>query len=248
VRAKTNIAQSANARKNERGERLITPNIYRFAPPMTTGTTIVLLYFMAQAELFPTMKLHSQEVPDFTLEPNYITTDEERQLLEHVDQGPWETDWRRRIQQYGLGYADHGGKPTWIRDLPDWLLPLAGRVARDAGFERFPENCVINEYIPPLGIGPHRDYPAFGPTIACVSLGSDVILDLTKADRSKRVSIHVPPRSLWIMSGEARAKWLHSIAARLSDVIDGERRKRARRISITFRTAKDLASVPPSIL
>jgi alkylated DNA repair dioxygenase AlkB len=198
---------------------------------------------MSQGQLFSTGS-DVRQVPGFSVQPDYITADEERQLLAHVENGPWDNDWRRRIQQYGLGYSDSGGKPTWIRDLPQWLLPLAERVARDAQFERFPENCVINEYIPPLGIGSHRDYPAFGPTIACVSLGSDVILDLTKPDRSQRVSIHVPARSLWIMTGEARTEWLHSIAARLTDPIDGERRKRARRVSITFRTAKNPALVP----
>jgi alkylated DNA repair dioxygenase AlkB len=200
---------------------------------------------MAQTELFSIPAAKSETaVPGFSLQPDYITANDERELLAHVENGPWETDWRRRIQQFGLGYSDSGGRPSWIRDLPEWLLPLADRVARDAGFERFPENCVINEYIPPLGIGPHRDYPAFGPTIACVSLGSDVVLDLTKADRSQRVSVHVPARSLWILSGEARTKWLHGIAARLTDPIAGERKKRGRRVSITFRTAKNSDEVP----
>ena len=198
---------------------------------------------MAQGELF-TANERTKEVPGFSLQYDYITTDEERELLAHVETGPWDTDWRRRVQQFGLGYAGESGKASWVRDLPDWLLPLAGRVARDAGFERFPENCVINEYMPPLGIGPHRDYPAFGPTIACLSLGSDVVLDLTKADRSERVSVHVPTRSLWVLSGEARTKWLHGIAARLTDPIEGERRKRGRRVSITFRTAKKADVVP----
>ena len=198
---------------------------------------------MGQGELFATdEKVIS--VAGFSICEDYITHEEERDLLAHVENGPWQTDWRRRIQQYGLGYSGEAGKPEWIRDFPDWLLPLAGRVARDAGFERFPENCVINEYIPPLGIGPHRDYPAFGPTIACVSLGSDVALDLTKADRSQRVSMRVPARSLWILTGEARTQWLHGIAARLTDPINGERRKRARRVSITFRTAKNPEAVP----
>ena len=198
---------------------------------------------MAQGELFAASE-RSVEVPGFSLQADYITVDEERELLAQVEIGPWETDWRRRIQQFGLGYSGESGKATWVRDLPEWLLPLAGRVARDAGFERFPENCVINEYIPPLGIGPHRDYPAFGPTIACVSLGSDVVLDLTKANRSERVSVHVPARSLWVLSGQARTKWLHGIAARLTDPIEGERRKRGRRVSITFRTAKKAEVVP----
>ena len=57
------------------------------------------------------------------------------------------------------------------------------------------------------------------------------------------INAHVPARSLWIMTGEARTKWLHGIAARLTDLIDGERRNRRRRVSITFRTAKDAALV-----
>jgi alkylated DNA repair dioxygenase AlkB len=199
---------------------------------------------MSQGQLFATAAQNEIAVPGFTIQHDYITPHEERDLLARVENGPWQTDWRRRIQQYGLGYSDSGGKPTWIRDFPDLLATLAPRVARDADFERFPENCVINEYIPPLGIGPHRDYPAFGPTIACVSLGSDVVLDLTKADRSRRVSVHVPARSLWILTGEARTHWLHGIAARLTDPIQGERRKRARRVSVTFRTAKEPTLIP----
>jgi alkylated DNA repair dioxygenase AlkB len=200
---------------------------------------------MAQRELFQVESIAEdwRKVPGFELRPNYITPSEETALIGRVENGPWETDWRRRIQQFGVGYGGSGG-PSWIRDFPDWLLELAERVGRDAGLERFPENCVINEYIPPLGIAPHKDYPAFGPTIACVSLGSDTILDLLSADRTIRIAVHVPARSLWIIGGEARLKWLHGIAARLTDPIAGERRKRGRRISITFRTAKNPAAVP----
>jgi alkylated DNA repair dioxygenase AlkB len=109
--------------------------------------------------------------------------------------------------------------------------------------ERFPENCVINEYLPPLGIGPHKDYPAFGSTIACVSLASAVILDLMSPDRATRIPVDVPARSLWVMTGEARSRWMHGIAARLTDTVAGERRKRGRRVSVTFRTAKNPAAV-----
>lgn len=186
-----------------------------------------------------------EQVPGLTLHPDYIDATEERELLRHVENGPWETDWRRRIQQFGIGYGQTPGKPFWVRDFPEWLIALAGRVSRDAGFIRLAENCVINEYIPPLGIAPHKDYPAFGPTIACVSLGSDTILDFVSRDRSKRVPVHVPARSLWVITGPARSEWLHGIAPRLTDMIAGERRKRGPRVSITFRTAKSPAGVPP---
>src|SRR4051812_16574237 len=103
---------------------------------------------MSQGQLFATAAVNEIGVPGFSIQPDYITPAEESDLLARVENGPWQTDWRRRIQQYGLGYSDSGGKPTWIRDFPDWLATLAARVARDADFERFPENCVINEYIP----------------------------------------------------------------------------------------------------
>ena len=200
---------------------------------------------MRQPDFFLSESPGSKVIPGFTLRTDYVTAEEERELLQHIDAAKWETDWRRRIQQYGLGYSsEHGTTPEWLREFPEWLIPLAKRVAKDAEFERFPENCVINEYIPPLGIGPHKDYPAFGPTIACVSLGSDIVLDFTHPERSARVPVVVPARSFWVITGEARSKWMHGIAARLTDVIEGERRKRRRRVSITFRTAKVASTVP----
>ena len=200
---------------------------------------------MEQGLLFATAPPQNMaQVPGLTLRGDYITAAEESELLEALENWPWENDWRRRIQQYGVGYGASAGKPSWVRDFPGWLKTLAERVGRDAEMGRFPENCVINEYIPPLGIAPHRDYPAFGPTIACLSLGSDVILDFVSADRSERVPVHVPGRSLWVITGPARSKWMHGIAPRLNDVIAGERLKRTRRVSITFRTAKNPLIVP----
>jgi alkylated DNA repair dioxygenase AlkB len=197
---------------------------------------------MKQAELFtdaPEKRAVEVSIPGFKLLNNYVSEGEERELLARVDQNQWQSDFRRRTQQYGLGYSsEHGQKPVWLRDFPHWLMPLAMRVGVDAEFERFPENCVINEYIPPLGIGPHRDYPAFGPTVACVSLGSDIVMDFTEPEDKLRVAIHVPARSFWVITGAARYKWRHGIASRLTDVIDGERRPRSRRVSITFRTAR----------
>jgi alkylated DNA repair dioxygenase AlkB len=145
------------------------------------------------------------------------------------------------VQRYGLGYGPD--RPRAVAGpFPDWLRPLAERVGADSHFERFPENCVINEYLPGQGIAPHKDYSNFGPKVACVSLGSDVILDFFSEDRAIRAPVLVPARSLWIIEGEARSNWLHGIAPRLHDVVAGERRKRGLRISITFRTA----AAPPS--
>jgi alkylated DNA repair dioxygenase AlkB len=193
---------------------------------------------MRQGELALETEREQCEISGFTLRPDFITPVEERELLQQLEHGPWETDWRRRIQQYGLGYAgEHGRKASWVRDFPEWLIDLAHRV--EPYFDRFPENSVINEYIPPLGIGPHRDYPTFGATVACVSLGSDIVMEFIHPECGLKVPVFVPARSLWVITGEARYQWQHSIASRLNDVINGERHARGRRVSITFRTARD---------
>jgi alkylated DNA repair dioxygenase AlkB len=196
---------------------------------------------MRQQELFSSTIVREEcapGIPGFHLQPDYLMAEEEQQLIRHVDAQPWQSDFRRRIQQYGLGYSSESGQaPIWLRDFPPWLAPLAERISGDA-LDRPAENCVINEYIPPLGIAPHRDYAAFGPVVACVSLGSDIVMDFIQPEEKHKVALHVPARSFWIISRQARWQWLHGIAPRLTDVIACERRPRARRISITFRTKR----------
>jgi alkylated DNA repair dioxygenase AlkB len=69
-----------------------------------------------------------------------------------------------------------------------------------------------------------------------VSLGSPCFLELVDGER--HAILDVAPRSLWILGGEARSRWMHGIAARKADVLDGVKRPRGRRISITMRTAR----------
>jgi alkylated DNA repair dioxygenase AlkB len=200
---------------------------------------------MRQQSLFPSsssIASPQSSVPGLVVRHEYIQQAQEEMLLAQIEPGPWEADFRRRNQQYGLGYGgteERSGELSWVRDFPPWLAELAQRITSDGFLPRFPENCVINDYAPGVGIGPHRDYPPFGSVIAAVSLLSDVIIDFERPDKSVRIPVLVPARSLWVASGEARWKWTHGIAPRLSDVVDGEKRKRGRRISLTFRIAKD---------
>ncbi|MEO9969912.1 MAG: hypothetical protein ABJG15_08810 [Hyphomonadaceae bacterium] len=50
-----------------------------------------------------------------------------------------------------------------------------------------------------------------------------------------REELYLQPRSLLILTGVARSKWRHAIPARKSDLPDGTRIPRERRISLTFR-------------
>jgi alkylated DNA repair dioxygenase AlkB len=206
-------------------------------------TLAVLSYsLMAQKELFDTSEATASVVPGFSMRINYLSVAEEIELLARVNEGVWDTEWRRRVQRFGAGYGPANNRAV-IATFPGWLAELAQQVGRDAGFERFPENCVINEYLPGQGIAPHKDYLNFGSKVACVSLGSHVSLDFYSADRKEKRTVDVPARSLWVIEGEARYEWLHGIAPRLHDKIGNERRKRGTRVSITFRL-KSGASTP----
>jgi alkylated DNA repair dioxygenase AlkB len=198
----------------------------------------MLFLEVIQKELFENQSFDRPvDIPGFFLRLNYITPQEETLLLEKVETGIWDTEWRRRVQRYGTAY----GKDQAISGpFPNWLIPIARRVAEDAGFNRFPDNCVINEYLPGQGIAPHKDYSSFGPKVACLSLGSDVLFDLYSENRKTKRSILVPARSFWVISGDVRSKWLHGIAPRLFDVVHGEKQKRERRVSITFRVKNEL--------
>jgi len=55
-------------------------------------------------------------------------------------------------------------------------------------------------------------------------------------DGSAKAGIVLEPRSLVILSGEGRTNWTYEIPARQSDLIDGLRNPRSRRISLAFRT------------
>src|SRR3954469_25430356 len=103
---------------------------------------------MRQEELFLADKFKEQRaqiIPGFRLVADYIT-EEEQELIAHIDAQQWDTNYQRRTQQYGFGYA--GGSSNsgaWLRDFPPFLLPLARRISRGT-FDRLAENCVINEY------------------------------------------------------------------------------------------------------
>ena len=55
---------------------------------------------MEQGQLFDLAQPDSaSKVPGLTLQPDYVAPHEERKLLAALENGPWENDWRRRIQQ-----------------------------------------------------------------------------------------------------------------------------------------------------
>ena len=171
----------------------------------------------------------------------FVTPQEEQELLAQVDASPWLDTLRRRVQHYGYRYdytQRHISADSKIGDLPVWVQNVAQRLLEQGIFPTLPEQMIVNEYQPGQGIAPHSDSPGFGDTIASLSLGSACMMRLFphRTDKSQAFDIVLEPQSLVIFRGASRCQWQHAILARKSDVQNGCKIPRARRVSLTFRT------------
>ena len=77
--------------------------------------------------------------------------------------------------------------------------------------------------------------PCFADTIASLSPGSAAIMQFTHRKNGGREELYLKERSLIVLSGPARYEWQHAIPSRKSDIVNGCKVERARRVSLTFR-------------
>ena len=171
----------------------------------------------------------------FAYQADLITEAEEAELLRQL-QGlqfkPFDFHGHlanRQVAGFGLRYDYDRRQVVEAAPIPDFLLPLRDEVALFAGepAEAFAQ-LLINEYRPGAGIGWHRDKPHF-ENVFGLSLASACKFRLRrKAGTSwERFTLTAEPRSLYMMTAEARDLWEHSIPA-----------VGAQRYSITFRTMR----------
>jgi DNA oxidative demethylase len=190
---------------------------------------------MTQADLFALASEHL--IAGLGYRQGFITPKEERGILDHLmamDLAPFRFHgWtgNRKTQSYGWRYDfdDASFQPT--EPIPRWLQPLRDRSAELAGVAQHEiAHALVARYDPGAGIGWHKDRSVF-ERIVGVSLNSPAKLRVRQRTDPgfRRFSLAVEPRSAYLLSGEARREWEHSI-------VPGE----ALRFSITFRTLSDL--------
>lgn len=169
--------------------------------------------------------------------PNYITSEQERNLVQMIDSQSWLTDLKRRVQHYGYKYDYKSRRidlSMKVGDLPDWLSAIAKRLYDEGIFKEIPDQVIVNEYEAGQGITPHIDCePCFEDTIVSLSLLSSVYMDFSKGD--EKIPLWLEPRSIIVLKDESRYDWKHGIASKKSDNHNGEKMVRERRISLTFR-------------
>jgi alkylated DNA repair dioxygenase AlkB len=170
-------------------------------------------------------------IPGLRYLPEYLSEDEELALVEAIDGLPWNTQWRRRRQPYGAGYGTRGTATP----IPGWGRQLADRLLADGVTDEPFDQMLVNEYQPGQGIAPHRDYAPFGRTVVSLSLLSPCVMDFGHRPTGRKERLLLLPRSLLVLSDEARYDWQHGIAPRKRDVWQGLPIERGRRLSVTFR-------------
>jgi alkylated DNA repair dioxygenase AlkB len=165
--------------------------------------------------------------------PEFVTPTEEQALVGHIAElelrpfqfGAYEG--KRRVTSFGRAYDFTRQRLEAAPSPPSWLDMCIERVE---GLPKAREDKIaqvlITEYQPGAGIGWHRDKKPFG-MIMGLSLGAACPFRLRKkiGSRWQRFTLSVEPRSLYLLSGDARWSWEHSIPP-ISQV----------RYSITFRT------------
>jgi len=134
----------------------------------------------------------------------------------------------RRTASFGWRYDFNGGGLQRADPLPDILLNARALLSKQVGeAEAAFEQCSVIEYTPGAGIGWHKDRPQFGK-VAGLSLLSSCRFRFRHEREGggwRREALLLEPRSAYLIDGEARHHWQHSIPPldRL-------------RYSITFRT------------
>ena len=171
--------------------------------------------------------------PGLGFREEFVSPAEEVALLGAIAELPFRPfefhGWQgnRETVSFGWRYDFNQARVERAPPMPDFLLPLRARAAGFAGLdpEAFEQGLVIR-YDVGAGIGWHRDRPVFERVFG-LSLLSRCALRFRRRRGTgfERFTLDAPPRSAYLLTGEIRHDWEHSISP-----------MQTKRYSITFRS------------
>ncbi len=136
-----------------------------------------------------------------------------------------------------------GPNPKWLDQI--WFkasnsinesYKKLGFIGRAIDEERGYDHVLINHYEVGDGCKPHTDDLKFWDDwVLGVSFGSGCTMNLI-TNYGKSVPIYLPPRSVYLLTGDARYIHKHGITFDSTDNVYGNQINRSKRISLTFRT------------
>jgi alkylated DNA repair dioxygenase AlkB len=158
-------------------------------------------------------------IPGLIYKPDLLSKQEEARAVTQFEELPFKPFefhghlGNRRVVSFGWRYdyaAQHLQKSA---PIPDFIKSLREVAAVFSGLdaESF-EHALVTEYTPGAGIGWHRDKAMFDHIVAFSFLSSCRLRFRRRTQKSwDRRDIIVEPCSGYLLSGEVRSVWEHSI-------------------------------------
>jgi alkylated DNA repair dioxygenase AlkB len=173
---------------------------------------------MEQAELF---EKRSEYPAGFRYVREFISGGQEQRLLndlQRLEFKPFKFHGflgKRRIVSFGWRYDFNGGGLQQTDDIPPFLHALRREAAAFAKLRAGDlQQVLLTEYRAGATIGWHKDRSVFGDVVG-ISLLSACTFRLRKKIHFgwERASVELEPRSAYLLQGEVRREWEHSIPA-----------------------------------
>ncbi|KAJ3087559.1 Alkylated DNA repair protein alkB 8 [Quaeritorhiza haematococci] len=116
-------------------------------------------------------------------------------------------------------------------------------VVREAAGEMANTACLSDSSLDARNANTEGEEATFGSNEATIKSRSDSppLHSSLSSTRPTTIQVHVPPRSVLIMTGASRYGYTHGIRGRRFDVVDGLTVERGTRVSLTFRKVRKRA-------
>ena len=195
-------------------------------------------------------------IEGLTYIPNFLTKEEQIEIMRVVDSNPFSEFIHRRQQFYGPVYYHtshdldaiqppkgsemHQGEKSWDIAQLQWVvdkLQSFGVFPSSDGEDDEPWQILVNEYLNNDGIAVHfDDEKAFGKVITSLSLLDPIYMILRKPkipvkqcnDIVEETKIYLAPGSLLILRDATRKEWKHGVtrARIITDPVTGDKIRR----------------------
>lgn len=152
----------------------------------------------------------------YKVQSDFITRDQEYEILKLIPQGQMLGSGRNRILRYGI-------RKPYSSDMVSHLIPT---VFENLNFPFKYDSVTINEYYPGQLLDWHIDKPEGGKEIIVLNLVNETAIYFRHGKQT--LGINLKPRDLLTFGGELRYKWEHMV------------KPDRYRISVVFRNSKDL--------
>lgn len=169
-------------------------------------------------------------IPGLKRAYDILTPDEEAALIVLIETSglaysAYDPGNRRSSASYGWKYDYATDSFAPCAPIPEGFRAIADKAAAFSGlaYGDFAE-CLLNRYEPGAVIQPHLDKPVWEQVIG-VSLGVPTTMIFREPGSGEEQPIELLPRSIYMLAGDARHVWQHSLPP-----------MQGTRYSITFRS------------